>query len=86
MHKRVTKDDKRAMGKLPFYMHNVNNRMACSNLLERTIRDTNYKQVDWLDPLTTIANKKSFRRDTEGGSPPPVFDPQKPPKKKMTFN
>lgn len=80
MHKLVTKEDKRAMHKLPSYMHNVNNRMACSNLLEHSIRETKFQHADWLEPKSTINDKKSYRH-SDAGSPPPVFDPQKPPKK-----
>jgi len=66
-------------------MHNVNNRMACTNTLERTLRETKHEQANWLKQQTTIANKKSFRCDPSG-NPPAQFDPQAPPKKKMTFS
>ena len=82
---KVTKDEKRAMKKLPSYMHNVNNRMSCSNTLERTLRESKFQHADFLEPKSQIAMKKTFRKDPNG-SPPPVFDPQKPPKKKMTFS
>lgn len=42
LNPKVTKEDRRAMKKLPSHMHNVNNRMACSNTLERTLRETKY--------------------------------------------
>ena len=85
MSKKVTREDKRAMNRLPSYMHNVNNRMACTNTLERTLRESKYQHADFLEPKSHIIDKKSFRHDPNG-SPPPQFDPQKPPKKKMTFS
>ena len=72
------------MKKLPTHMQNVNNRMACSNILERTLRESKYQQADWLEPKSSIANKKSFRHDPYGEAPV-VYDPMNPPKKKMTF-
>ena len=84
MPKMVTKEEKRAMNKLPSHMHNINSRMACNNLLERTLRESKYQNADWLEPKSQILSKKSFRHDPSG-SPPPAFDPQKPPKKKPTF-
>ena len=38
----VSKDDKRAGNKLPAHMHSVHNRMGMSNLLERSLRETQY--------------------------------------------
>mmetsp|Transcript_35522 Transcript_35522/g.43524 ORF Transcript_35522/g.43524 Transcript_35522/m.43524 type:complete len:146 (-) Transcript_35522:253-690(-) len=73
-NKLVTREDKRAMYKLPAHMHNVHNRMGCSNLLERGLRETKQNQADWLEPKTTLDAKKSFRHDISG-SPPPAFDP-----------
>ena len=63
-------------------MHNVNSRMACSNTLERTLRESKYQNADFLETKLPFGVKKTFRKD---GSPPPVFDPQRPPKKKQTF-
>lgn len=80
----ITREDKRAMRKLPSHMHNVNNRMACSNILERTLRESKFQQADWMEPASQIANKKTFRHDPNG-DPPAAFDPLNPPKKKMTF-
>lgn len=40
--------------------------------------------ADYLSPGANLGQKKSFRRDLSG-SPPPLFDPQRPPKKKSTF-
>jgi len=65
-------------------MHNVNNRMACTNILERTLRESKFQQADWLDVKPQIAAKKSFRHDPNGNAPK-AFDPMNPPKKKMTF-
>jgi len=84
MSKMVTRDEKRAMNKLPSHMHNVNNRMSCSNTLERTLRESKYQHADFLEPKSTI-EVKTFRHDINE-SPPKEFDPQKPPKKKMTFS
>lgn len=42
MRKKLSREDKRAMTKLPSHMHNVNNRMACSNILERTLRESKF--------------------------------------------
>ena len=42
MRKKLSREDKRAMTKLPTHMHNVNNRMACSNILERTLRESKF--------------------------------------------
>ena len=81
-NKLVTRDDKRMMESLPAHMHNVNNRMACSNTLERTLRETKYQHADFVRNKHQFGFKKTFRND---GSPPPVFDPQRPPKKKQTF-
>jgi len=72
------------MHKLPTYMHNMHNRMGCSIVVEKSLRETKFEKADFSEPKTTINAKKSFRKDPRG-SPPPVFDPQKPPKKKMTF-
>ena len=61
------------MGKLPSYFHNINNRVAMSNTLERTIRNQNYSGAPFLDPKTTL-EKKSFRVDHLNPKPK-VFDP-----------
>ena len=68
----VLREDKRMMETLPAHMHNVNNRMACSNTLERTLRESKYQHADWLNIQPKFGFKKTFRKD---GSPPPVFDP-----------
>ena len=44
-------------------MHNINNRMACTNTLERTLRESKYQHADFLDPKSTI-EIKSFHHDT----------------------
>ena len=60
-NKLVTRDDKKAMYKLPAHMHNVHNRLGCGNLVERSLRETQHMKADWLEPTSTIDQKKSFR-------------------------
>ena len=71
-NKTVMFEDKRMMQTLPTHMHNVNNRLACSNTLERTLRESKYQHADWIETKPKFGVKKTFRKD---GSPPPVFDP-----------
>ena len=78
----VTITERRMMETLPSHMHNVNNRMACTNTLERTLRETKYQNTDFFETMPRFGLKKTFRKD---GSAPPEFDPQRPPKKKQTF-
>ena len=72
MNKTVTRDEKKMMETLHSYMHNINNRMVCSNTLERTLRESKYQHADWMETKPKFGLKKTFRKD---GSPPPVFDP-----------
>ena len=48
-NKTVMFEDKRMMQTLPTHMHNVNNRLACSNTLERTLRESKYQHADWIE-------------------------------------
>ena len=41
-NKLITRDDRRAMNRLPAHMHNVHNRLGCNNLVERSLRETRY--------------------------------------------
>ena len=42
LKKMISKYDQTAQSKLPGHMHNTHNRMACSNILERTLRENKY--------------------------------------------
>lgn len=84
LNAKLTKEDRRAMHKLPSHMHNVNNRMSCSNTLERTLRESKYQQADFLNPKSTV-EIKSFRRNPNN-SIANEGDLKMPPKKKMTFS
>jgi len=59
-HEKVDMIKRKAKGTL---MHNINNRMACTNTLERTLRESKYQHADFLDPKSTI-EIKSFHHDT----------------------
>jgi len=72
------------MYRLPAHMHNVHNRTGCGNVLERSLRDTQYQKAGWIEHLTMAEGKKSYRLDPNG-SPKMGYDPNKPQKKKMTF-
>ena len=60
-NKLITKEDRRAMNKLPAHMHNVHNRVGAGNLVERSLREQKHAQADWLEVGSTIDQKKSFR-------------------------
>ena len=70
----IAKEDKRAARKLPTHMHNIQNRLVCNNVLERTLRDNKHEMADWLKTTSNIANKKNFRVDPNN-EPPAVYDP-----------
>ena len=47
---KLTKEDKVAAAKLPTYFHNVNNRMAMSNQVERALRENQQCQYGYMNP------------------------------------
>ena len=82
-NKHVSKEDFQAMTILPGHMHNIANRMGCSSMIERSLRETSNQYATYLDGKSLMnSDKKSFRKDSSA-SPPPNRYPKK--KKKMTF-
>ena len=60
-NKLISREEKRAMIRLPAHMHNVHNRLGCGNVLERSLRETKYQKANWFSPPSMAQGKKSFR-------------------------
>ena len=83
-NRHVSNEDFKAMTILPGHMHNIANRMGCSSMVERSLRETNSQYATYLEGKSLMnSDKKSFRKDSSA-SPPPTNRPPKK-KKKMTF-
>ena len=74
--------------KLPTYFHNINNRMAMSNHVERGLRETQQYGYGYMNPKSSLNDKKIFRVDPN--SPKALIkkisnEEEAKPKKKATF-
>ena len=86
---KLKKEDKVVAAKLPTYFHNINNRMAMSNHVERGLRETQQSGYGFMNPKSSLNDRKVFRVDPN--SPKSLLkklavnEEEKKPKKKATF-